>query len=81
MSGYISIISTFANILFLPVLSLIYQASTILTVVSLPFYAFGLNAGKILLFVPDAVLSSVSKYFTITLSATGFNAIFISFFL
>lgn len=38
----------------------------------------GLYSGSTM---PDAVLSSVSKYFTITLSATGFNAIFISFFL
>lgn len=61
MSGYISIISTFANLLFLPALSLIYQTVTVLTVVSLPFYAFGVNAGRVLLFVPDAVLSLVTK--------------------
>lgn len=75
MSGYISIISTFANILFLPVLSLIYQVSTILTVVSLPFYAFGLNAGKILLFVPDAVLSLVTDI----ISAVNYDAFALPF--
>lgn len=62
MCGYISLISTFANLLLLPLLSLLYQAFAVIAVISLPLYALGVNGGVLsaITFLPDNALSAIT---------------------
>lgn len=62
MCGYISIISTFANLILLPLLSLLYQAFAVITIISLPLYALGASDWVLaaITFLPDNALSAVT---------------------
>lgn len=66
MCGYMSIISTFANLIVLPVLSLVYQLLAVSCVFGIVFYAFGAseNVLRIITFLPNNALSAISAAIT-----------------
>ena len=66
MCGYMSIIATFANLIVLPLLSLVYQLLAVSCVLGIPFYALGASESvlKIITFLPDNALSAISAAVT-----------------
>lgn len=63
MCGYMSIIAPFANLLALPLLSLVYQILAVACIIGLPFFALGAteNVFKVIFFLPDNALSAISS--------------------
>ncbi len=59
MSGYISVISLFANLIFVPIISLIYKVSVVFSLFAV-FENLLFASCKISLFLPDALLSLLS---------------------
>ena len=60
MSGYMSLISLFANVVFVPVFSLAYELTTVMTAFGcIEFLIFG--AAKVTLFLPSAILGIISE--------------------
>ena len=60
MSGYMSLISLFANLLFVPIFSLAYELTAVLTVFGcVEFLVFG--AAKVTLFLPSAFLGIINE--------------------
>lgn len=66
MCGYMSIIAPFANLIMLPLISIIYQITAVLCLIGIPLFALGAgeNAFKIISFLPDNALSAISAIIT-----------------
>lgn len=66
MCGYMSIIAPFANLIMLPIISIIYQITAVLCLIGIPLFALGAgeNAFKIISFLPDNALSAISAIIT-----------------
>lgn len=62
MCGYMSIISTFANLFLLPMVSLLYQLLAIISMFNVPLYALGVSPGVLsaITFLPDNALSAIT---------------------